>query len=214
MTNLQTITDLFVNMDEGGTITAVQARLAAGDKASAIFGALSQGMNVVGKKYGEHEYFLADLVMAAEIFQESMKLLEPAMLKEGGPEKKVVGRMVIGTIQGDLHDIGKNIFVALARNAGFVVNDLGIDVAPAKLLEAVKHDNASVLGMSGIMTMSLDPMAETVKLLKGAGLRSKVKVIIGGLPVDERWRELVGADAASNDAYKGLQIIQSWMEGK
>jgi methylmalonyl-CoA mutase cobalamin-binding domain/chain len=201
-------------MDETGTAKAVQSHLAAGDKASDIFGALSAGMNIVGKKYAEHEFFLADLVMAAEIFQETMQTLEPAMLKEGGPGKKVAGRIVIGTVQGDLHDIGKNIFVAMARNAGFQVNDLGIDVPPAKLVEAVKADHADVLGLSGIMTMSLEPMAESVKLLKQAGLRDKVKVILGGLPVDERWRELTGADAASDDAYKGLKIIESWVEGK
>ncbi len=214
MAKLQALTDSFVNLDESGTLEMLKSHLAKGDNPQDLFAALSEGMNVVGEKYGSREYFLAELVMAAEIFKEGMEMLQPAMLKAGGGEAKVVGRMVIGTVQGDLHDIGKNIFVALARNAGFCVNDLGVDVPPAKLIEAVKADNATILGLSGIMTMSMQPMAESVKLLKEAGLRGKVKVILGGLPVDERWRELAGADAATDDAYKGLRIIQSWAEGK
>lgn len=214
MAKLQALTDSFVNLDEAGTLEMVKSHLAKGDNPQDLFAALTEGMNVVGQKYGTREYFLAELVMAAEIFQESMQALQPAMLKAGGGSKQACGRIVIGTVQGDLHDIGKNIFVALARNAGFQVNDLGVDVPPAKLLEAVKADNATILGLSGIMTMSLQPMAESVKLLQSAGLRGKVKVILGGLPMDERWRELAGADAATDDAYKGLRIIQSWAEGK
>lgn len=211
MNKLQALTDAMVNLEEKAVLDEVKRLLSSGGKARDILDALTQGMNIIGEKYGAGEYFLAELVMGAEIFKESMEMLEPALLAEGAPQRKVCGKMVIGTVQGDLHDIGKNIFVALARNAGFAVTDLGIDVPPAKFIEQVKKDNADILGMSGIMTMSLDPMAETVRQLKEAGLRHKVKVIIGGLPVDERWRQLVGADAASDDAYKGLKIIQAFM---
>lgn len=211
MNKLQALTDAMVNLEEKAVLDEVKRLLNSGGKARDILDALTQGMNIIGEKYGAGEYFLAELVMGAEIFKESMEMLEPALLAEGAPQRKVCGKMVIGTVQGDLHDIGKNIFVALARNAGFAVTDLGIDVPPAKFIEQVKKDNADILGMSGIMTMSLDPMAETVRQLKEAGLRHKVKVIIGGLPVDERWRQLVGADAASDDAYKGLKIIQAFM---
>lgn len=211
MSNMQLLTDYMINLEEKAALDEVKRLLASGEKARDILDALTAGMNVIGEKYAAGEYFLAELVMGAEIFKEAMELLEPAMLAQGAPERKVCGKMVIGTVQGDLHDIGKNIFVALARNAGFAVTDLGIDVPPAKFVEQVQKDGADILGMSGIMTMSLDPMAKTVKLLQEAGLRDKVKVIIGGLPVDERWRQLVGADAASDDAYKGLKIIQAFM---
>ncbi|MGQ9494246.1 MAG: cobalamin B12-binding domain-containing protein [Anaerolineae bacterium] len=211
MNKTQKLTDLMVNLEEKAVLDEVKRLLSSGGKARDILDALTQGMNIIGEKYGAGEYFLAELVMGAEIFKESMELLEPALLEQGAPERKVCGKMVIGTVQGDLHDIGKNIFVALARNAGFAVTDLGIDVPPAKFIAQIKADGADILGMSGIMTMSLDPMAETVRQLKEVGLRDKVKVIIGGLPVDERWRELVGADAASDDAYKGLKIIQGFM---
>ncbi len=207
----ESLTTLLVDMDENGVLEEVKSRLAAGGNAQDILEALSEGMNIVGEKYGTKEYFLADLVMAAEIFKESMELLEPALAEEN-VEQKICGKMVIGTVAGDLHDIGKNIFVALARNAGFAVTDLGIDVPAVQLVDQVKKDGANVLGLSGILTFSLDSMAEAVELLKEAGLRDQVKVIIGGLPVDERWRELVGADAYSDDAYEGLQKLLALVE--
>jgi methylmalonyl-CoA mutase cobalamin-binding domain/chain len=212
MSEIQQLTAMLVDMDEDGVLAGVKSHLEAGDKAQKILEALSEGMDIVGEKYGAKEYFLADLVMAAEIFKESMEMLEPALGAEGGAEREVCGKMVIGTVRGDLHDIGKNIFVALARNAGFAVSDLGIDVSPEALIAQVKKDQANVLGLSGILTFSLDAMAETVELLTEAGLRDEVKVIIGGLPVDERWCELAGADAYSDDAYEGLQKLMALLE--
>jgi methylmalonyl-CoA mutase cobalamin-binding domain/chain len=212
MSEIEQLTALLVDMDEDGVLAGVKDHLEAGDKAQDILEALSEGMDIVGEKYGAKEYFLADLVMAAEIFKESMEMLEPALGAEGGTGREVCGKMVIGTVKGDLHDIGKNIFVALARNAGFAVSDLGIDVSPEALIAQVKKDQANVLGLSGILTFSLDAMAKTVELLTEAGLRDEVKVIIGGLPVDERCCELAGADAYSDDAYEGLQKLMALLE--
>jgi methylmalonyl-CoA mutase cobalamin-binding domain/chain len=212
VTGLEKLTAKLVDMDEKGVLESVRARIDAGEDAQAIVDALSEGMNIVGERYGAKEFFLADLVMAAEIFKQSMEMLEPELEAAGGDGREVCGRMVIGTAAGDLHDIGKNIFVALARNAGFQVTDLGIDVEPERIVQEVKKNNANVVGLSGILTFSLDSMKETVEILEEAGLRDRVTVIIGGLPVDERWRELVGADAASDDAYDGLQKLLALME--
>jgi methylmalonyl-CoA mutase cobalamin-binding domain/chain len=212
MSPVQELTTKLVAMDESGVLEGLREQLRAGEDPQAILDALSEGMNVVGERYGNKEYFLADLVMAAEIFKQSMEILEPKLDAEAQDGREVCGRMVIGTAAGDLHDIGKNIFVALARNAGFAVTDLGIDVAPESFIEEVKRNNANVVGLSGILTFSLDSMEETVKTLEEAGLRDQVKVIIGGLPVDERWCELVGADAYSDDAYAGLQKLLALME--
>jgi methylmalonyl-CoA mutase cobalamin-binding domain/chain len=148
--------------------------------------------------------------MAAEIFKGAMKILEPALASDPDA-RQILGKLVIGTAKGDLHDIGKNIFVGLARNAGFLVNDLGIDVKPETFVEQVRNDEADIVGLSGILTLSLEPMQETVEQLKQAGLRDQVKVIIGGLAIDELWSERVGADAYTDDAYEGLRIIQSFM---
>jgi dimethylamine corrinoid protein len=212
MSKLQSLTESLIEMDEQGTLAQVKELLAAGESPRAILEALSEGMNDVGDRYGTQEYYLADLVFAAEIFRQAMEILQPALEKESGKEPEVIGRIVVGTVKGDLHDIGKNIFVALARNAGFLVNDLGIDVAPAAFVEHVKRDGAQIVGMSGILTMSVASMVETIEALTEAGLRDSVKIIIGGLPVDERWQAKVGSDAYTDNAYEGVKMCRAFME--
>ncbi|MFZ3062347.1 MAG: cobalamin-dependent protein, partial [Actinomycetota bacterium] len=191
---LQDIIDAVVDLDDETTVRLVKEKLEAGERPKDILEALTSGMNIVGDKYAAKEYFLSDLVMAAEVFQSAMKLIKPHLTAE---ETQSCGRIVIGTVEGDLHDIGKNIFTALAQNAGFQVIDLGVDVSPDKLAETVADEKADILAMSGILTMSADPMKKAVEILKEQGLRDKVRVIIGGLPVDEMWRKEVGADAAT-----------------
>lgn len=205
------LSDLLSTLQEQPTLDGVRERLESGKEPKVILDALNAGMNIVGENYASGEYFLAELVMAAEIFKGAMQILEPALASD--PDgRQVLGKLVIGTAKGDLHDIGKNIFVGLARNAGFMVNDLGIDVKPETFVEQVRKDEADIVGLSGILTLSLEPMHETVEQLKQAGLRDRVKVIIGGISVDQLWSERVGADAYTDDAYEGLRIIQSFME--
>jgi methylmalonyl-CoA mutase cobalamin-binding domain/chain len=211
MTNQETLSELLASLQEQPTLERVKSRLEAGEGPKAILDSLNAGMNTVGDNYAAGEYFLAELVMAAEIFKGAMEILEPALASD--PSGRVVtGKLVIGTVKGDLHDIGKNIFVGLARNAGFQVTDLGIDVKPEAFVEQVRSDNADIVGLSGILTLSLEPMKETVEQLNLAGLRDQVKVIIGGLAIDELWGERVGADAYTDDAYEGLRMIQTFME--
>ena len=212
MTKFESLTESLVDMEEQQALETVQSLLDAGESAQAILGALSEGMNLVGARYSSQEYFLADLVFAAEIFKQSMEILEPALEAETGGEREVCGKIVVGTVEGDLHDIGKNIFVALARNAGFAVNDLGIDVSPATFIEQVKRDRANIVGMSGILTMSVDPMMRTVEALEEAGLRDEVLVLLGGLPVDDRWQGAVGSDGYTDNAYEGVQMCKAFME--
>ncbi len=212
MSKTETLTALLFELEEQPALDLIQELLDQGGSAQEILEALSEGMNMVGNEYSSGEYFLADLVFAAEIFEKAMAILEPAIEAQGGDERQVLGTIVVGTVEGDLHDIGKNIFVALARNSGFRVNDLGIDVSPATFIEHVKRDGANILGMSGILTMAVDPMTRTVEALTEAGLRDRVKVILGGLPVDERWLEAVGADAGTDNAYEGITLCRTFME--
>jgi dimethylamine corrinoid protein len=212
MNKMETLTGLFVDLEEQPVLDLIQDLLDQGGSAQKILEALSEGMNVVGDRYSEGEYFLADLVFAAEIFEKAMVILEPAIEAQGGDKREVLGTIVVGTVEGDLHDIGKNIFVALARNSGFRVNDLGIDVPPATFIEHIKKDRADILGMSGILTMAVEPMRRTVEALTEAGLRDRVKVIVGGLPVDERWLKAVGADAGTDNAYEGITLCRTFME--
>ena len=213
MSELQKLTESLVELEEQPVLDRVKALLAANTSAQEVLAALSEGMSIVGERYSSQEYFLADLVYAAEAFKQAMEILEPALEAQAGGRREAAGKIVVGTVEGDLHDIGKNIFVALARNAGFEVNDLGIDVPPATFVEHVKRDGANIVGMSGILTMAVAPMARTVEALTEAGLRERVKVIIGGLPVDDRWQEAVGCDAYTDNAYEGIKLCQSFMGG-
>jgi dimethylamine corrinoid protein len=210
VTDLQTIPALLANLEEASTLEAVRLELDAGEKPRVVLDALNEDMTIVGNRFAVRDYYLSELIMAAEIFKQAMEILDP-LLVEGGESRDVIGPIVVGTVQGDLHDIGKNIFVGLARNAGFQVHDLGIDVPPAAFVERVQKDGADIVGLSGIPTMALQPMSETVSLLQEAGLRDGVKVIIGGAAVDQYWLERVGADACTDDAYEGLQMAMSFM---
>jgi dimethylamine corrinoid protein len=213
VSDLQLLPGLLAELEEGPTLAAVQRQLDADRPPRDILDALNEGMTIVGDRFAVRKYYLSELLMAAEIFRGAMEILEPHLV-EGGESREPIGTIVIGTVQGDLHDIGKNVFVSLARNAGFEVNDLGTDVPPAAFLERVQKDQAEIVGLSGILTMALQPMADTVDLLREAGLRDKVKVIIGGAAVDRSWLERVGADACTDDAYEGLQMVKAFMEVK
>lgn len=118
----------------------------------------------------------------------------------------------MGTVQGDVHDIGKNIFVTLLKTAGFEVHDLGVDVPSIKFVEKVKETNAEIVCYSGLLTIALEKMRETTEALREAGLRDNVKIIIGGLPTDEMWMKEAGADAFARDAFEGVKIITRWVE--
>ncbi|MEM1550803.1 MAG: cobalamin-dependent protein [Candidatus Bathyarchaeia archaeon] len=148
--------------------------------------------------------------MAGEVVKEGMKVLEP-YLKVG--EVKMIGKVVIGTVKGDLHDIGKNIVVTLLRASGLEVIDLGVDVPPERFVEAVKEHKPDVVAMSALLTTTMDEMENVIKALKEAGLRDKVKVIIGGAPITDEFAKKIGADAAAKDAIEGVNICKAWLSG-
>lgn len=168
-----------------------------------------EGMEQVGNKFAAKEYFLADLIFSAEIFQEIMQKMEPALAE--GDKSQFKGKVVIGTVKDDIHDIGKNIINSLLRAAGFEVVDLGVDVPTEKFVEAIKTEKPQVLGLSGLLTIAIDQMKKTIEALQTAGLRDQVKIIIGGGPMDEKVRDYVGADASTQDAVKGVNIIKEFI---
>jgi methylmalonyl-CoA mutase cobalamin-binding domain/chain len=169
-----------------------------------------EGMELVGNKFAAKEYFLADLIYSAEIFQEIMTKLEPALVLSDKSQFK--GKIVIGTVKDDIHDIGKNIVISLLRAAGFEVVDLGVDIPVETFVEAVKSEQPQVLGLSGLLTIAIDQMKNTIETLKKEGLRENLKIIIGGGPMDEKVRDYVGADASTQDAVKGVNIIKEFID--
>jgi len=203
------IRDAIVNLDIDNIGRLCEEAVRAGVPAyEVVMEGMARGMEVVGEKYERNEYFLAELIMAGETMKEGMKVLEP-YLKAG--ELKKIGKVVIGTVRGDLHDIGKNIVATLLSAAGFDVIDLGVDVPPEKFVEAVKENSPDIVGMSALLTTTMVEMEDIIKELKKAGLRDKVKVIIGGAPITREYAEKIGADAAARDAVEGVNICKSWM---
>lgn len=206
------IRDAIVNLDIDNIGRLCEEAVGAGVPAyQVVMEGMAKGMEVVGEKYERNEYFLAELIMAGETMKEGMKALEPH-LKAG--ELKRTGKVVIGTVRGDLHDIGKNIVATLLNAAGFEVIDLGVDVPPEKFIEAIKENSPDILGMSALLTTTMIEMEAIIKELKKAGLRNKIKIIIGGAPITKEYAEKIGADAAAKDAVEGVNICKSWMARK
>jgi 5-methyltetrahydrofolate--homocysteine methyltransferase len=194
------------NIDE---ITQIcQEALDAGISAyDAIIRGLAKGMEIVGQKYEAGEYYLAELIMAGETMKEGILVLEPH-LKIG--ENVSAGKCIIGTVKGDVHDIGKNVFVSLLKAENYDVIDLGVDVAPKMFLEAYQKHRPEIIAMSALLTTTMGEMENVIMELKNAGVRNKVKVIIGGAPITLEYAEKIGADAAAKNAVDGVQIIRQW----
>ena len=172
---------------------------------------VAEGMKIIGKKFEASEYFLSELIVAGEIGREITRLLEPHLM---GAEVKKAGNMVIGTVIGDLHDIGKNIVVMMLEAEGFKVIDLGVDVPPGKFVEAVRQESPEIVGMSTLLTVTMVEMKKVIEALKEAGLRDQVKIIIGGAAVTEEYARSIGADGYGANAVEGVRICKTWVAGK
>jgi methanogenic corrinoid protein MtbC1 len=166
-------------------------------------------MEKVGEKYEAGEYFLAELLYAGSLVTELAEVLAPAM-KDQEPKPK--GTIALGTVKGDIHDIGKNIFKMLAESAGFEVSDLGVYVEPSVFADQVRKTSPQVLALSALLTTSLAEMKSTVDTLVASDLRSKVRVILGGNAVKKEFGKEIGADGAAHDAVEGLEICRSWVK--
>ena len=172
---------------------------------------LSKGMIQVGQRFEAGEFFLSELMMASEVMKEGMKILEPHIKSEAA---KKSGKVVIGTVQGDLHDIGKNLVVTLLRAAGFEVIDLGVDVSAEDFVKSVRKEKPSILAMSALLTLTLPAMENVVKALEHSKLRKNVKVIIGGAPVTAQFGKKAKVDFAAENAIQGVNKCREWISGQ
>ena len=168
---------------------------------------LTAGMQVVGEKFSSKEYFIPDMLASAEAVGAAMDLLKPH-LEASNVETK--GKFAIATVHGDIHDIGKNIVAILLKGAGFEVDDLGIDVPTEKIVEYVKNENPDYLGLSALLTTTMIAMGEVTEALKAAGLRDKVKVLIGGAAVSDEFAREIGADAYCLDGFEAVKVLDSF----
>ncbi len=198
------LTEALVELEEKSVRDLVEAQLSDGRDPLKILEDLKVGMDIVGQRFAEGEYFLVELVMSADVFNRALDILEPRLLETQKAEEK--GTIVIGTVKGDIHYIGKNLVVAFLKSNGFEVHDLGEDVAPEIFVEKIKKSGASILALSGLITTTHEVMRETVDALKSAGLRNKVKVMIGGCDVNQEVVDYTGADAFGSDAVSAVDI--------
>lgn len=193
------------NLDEENTLLIVREKIISGASALEIVEQCRLGVEIVGKRYSDGIYYLSDLIMSEEILRGVMELVEPELTK------KVSGhgiKILMGTIEGDIHDLGKNIVIYLLRSHGFEVHDLGVDVTPEAFVEGVIKTGASVVGICVLMTYCINSIKKVVKLLKEEGLKDKVTVVIGGYPVNEKVMEYTGADYFGCDAIKAVEIFK------
>jgi len=166
---------------------------------------LIAGMTVIGDRFRDHEIFLPDVLLAARAMYAGLDPLRPLLVRDGIPS---IGRVVIGTVRGDLHDIGKNLVGIMLKGAGFEVIDLGHDVPPEKMVDTAVAHGASVIGMSALLTTTMPAMAEVVALLKERKLDGKIRTVVGGAPVDEAFARKIGADAYGFDAGNAVDVVK------
>lgn len=198
-----------VNFDVEGIKSASQEAMNLKIDTATIIKVMGKGMDIVGKKYESGEYFIPELIMAGETMKEGITVLEPYMT---GEAQSSLGTAIVATVKGDLHDIGKNIFIMLLSTAGFKVIDLGIDVSAEEIVNAVKEYHASILGLSALLTTNLEQMPLVINELAKAGLRDKVKVIIGGATVTEDFANQIGADGYAKEAVRGVELCKKWAQ--
>jgi len=176
-----------------------------GADADKAMSACHEGMEIVGKHFESGAYFVGDLIYAGELMSHAVEILKPSI---AGNNSENIGRMIICTVEGDLHDIGKNIVIAMLKASGFDVIDLGIDVTPSAIVDAVINNNIKIVALSGVLTLALDSMKKTVETLKEEELH--VKVIIGGAPVNAEACKNIGADAWATNPQDGVKICKEW----
>jgi len=196
------------DLDEDGVLATVRAEIRAGADPAAVIAACEEGMRLVGEQYEEGEYYLSGLIMAGEIFREVLEIVQPAL--EAGFAGNSGGRVLLGTVRGDIHDIGKAIVQIALRANGFAVDDLGVDVPPRAFVDQALAWRPAIIGLSGLLTTAYEPMRETVRLLRAQPefAASPIPVIIGGGTLNEQVRAFVGADYWCNNALAGVRLCQ------
>jgi corrinoid protein of di/trimethylamine methyltransferase len=179
------------------------------DPLSCINEGLTPGMNRVGELFESGDYYLPDLIIGGEAMKEALAVLEPALVE--GSERTVLGRVVLGTVEGDLHEIGKTLVGTLLTANGFQVTDIGIDKSAAEFVEAARAAHADIVGASALLTTTMPQQEKVVEALKEAGLRDQVRVMVGGAPVTAGWAEKIGADGYAEDAIASVALAKRLM---
>lgn len=197
------------DLKEDEALEIVRARLDAGAEPVEILEDCRKALEIVGKRFSDGEYFIPDLVYSGEISKSIADLVKPRLTREHNVARQ--GKIVVGTVAGDIHDIGKNIVTFLLDVNGFDVHDIGVDAAPSAFVAKLRETGAGVLALSGFLTLAFDSMKETIEAIAAAGLRDKVRIMIGGGQMNEDVRRYAGADAYGADAMAGVALARQWL---
>ena len=206
MPDLKRLYDAVVNGDAKGAHAITEQALAEGvDPLKLVNEFMVPAMDEVGRRFEANEYFVPELLISARAMKASLDLIRPLLMARGD---KPIGRVAIGTVKGDLHDIGKNLVASLLEGGGFEVIDLGVNVSPEKFIETVKTKDANIVAMSALLTTTMPAMKTTIDALKQAGIREKVKVLIGGAPITQKYADEIGADGFSENAVGAVALAK------
>jgi len=209
--NEQQLIEAIAEMREEEAFALAKAMLDRGEDPVRVLELCRVAMDIVGKRFENQEYFLPELVLAGEMLENIGAIAKPLIVEKSGGAAKKLGRVLVGTVHGDLHDIGKNIVTFMLDINGFEVKDIGIDVPVAKFVEEIREFKPAVVGLSGFLTLAFDSMKETVHAIEAAGLRDQMKIMIGGGQVDEAVRTYTGADAYGSNAVAAVTLCRDWI---
>jgi 5-methyltetrahydrofolate--homocysteine methyltransferase len=200
------------DLKEDEALAIVREKLNAGADPMSILNDARRGMETVGTRFSKSEYFIPDLVYSGEILKKINEMVKPKLTKEGAVKRE--GKVIIGTVAGDIHDIGKDIVVFMLDVSGFEVFDLGVDVPVQKFVDKIKETGSPIVGLSGFLTLAYDSMKQTIEAIKTAGLRDKTKIMIGGGQITDEIVKYTGADAFGKDAVAGVTLARKWASAK
>ena len=206
------LVNAIADMREEEALKLAKEMVQGGSEPMAILDAAGEAMDIVGKRYEKGTYFLPELMLAGEMLNQITDLIKPELAEL--PEVERRGKVLLGTVEGDIHDIGKNIVGFMLDASGFDVLDLGVNVPAQQFVEAIGDFHPQVVGLSGFLALAFDAMKETVEAIKAAGLRDKVKIVIGGGQVSDQVRKYTGADAYGEDAMAGVSLAKKWVGDK
>jgi 5-methyltetrahydrofolate--homocysteine methyltransferase len=210
---LSQLTKNLIELERDKVLSEVKERLIQGEDPMRMIEECKEGMALVGEKYKIKEYFLAELMLSGDLFKEAMELIDP-YLGENTAESDIKGKIILVTIKGDIHDLGKNVLGTLLKLEGFKIYDLGVDINPDIVIEKVKEIQPDFLGFSSLLTITFDPMKEVIDKLEDAGLRDKVKIMVGGGITTPLVKDYIGADFQTIDAMEGVQYCLEYIKAK
>jgi len=204
MADLKALAEAIVKADQNAAVKITKSALDEGIPAKTVLDkGLIAGMDIVGARFKKNEIYIPEVLIAARAMKSAMEILEPELAKAG---VRPIGRFLIGTVQGDLHDLGKNLVAMMLKGAGFQVNDIGVDAPPEKFIEQAKITNIGLIGMSALLTTTMPAMEKTLKALKNAGISAKI--MIGGAPITQGYADKIGADGYAADAASAVDIAK------